>query len=90
MFPAFMSIENNIEGINSRRAEGASVREVVESALTAAESLNETLNAFLQIDRAGALKRAAELEAYVLECKNGFAANSIKTDRASPAAQATR
>ena len=37
-----------------------------------------------------AAHRAAELEGYVLECKNGFAANSIKTDRASPAAQATR
>src|SRR3989440_1770187 len=53
---------NTIEQINKRRAEGASVREAVESALTAAESLNETLNAFLQIDRAGALKRAAELD----------------------------
>ena len=53
---------NSIEQINKRRAEGASMREAVESALTAAESLNETLNAFLQIDRAGALKRAAELD----------------------------
>ncbi len=34
----------------------------VESSLNAAEKLNETLNAFLQIDRAGALQRAAEIE----------------------------
>ncbi len=54
--------DNTIERIKERRATGARVRDVVESALTAAESLNETLNAFLQIDRAGALKRAAELD----------------------------
>jgi aspartyl-tRNA(Asn)/glutamyl-tRNA(Gln) amidotransferase subunit A len=52
-----------IERIKARRAGGASVRAEVEAALGAAESLNETLNAFLQIDRAGALKRADELTA---------------------------
>ncbi|HZN06417.1 MAG TPA: amidase family protein, partial [Pyrinomonadaceae bacterium] len=34
----------------------------VEQSITAAEDLNETLNAFLEIDRAGALKRAAAVE----------------------------
>jgi aspartyl-tRNA(Asn)/glutamyl-tRNA(Gln) amidotransferase subunit A len=37
-------------------------RAVAESSVDAAEKLNETLNAFLQIDRAGALRRAAELD----------------------------
>ncbi|HEX6046331.1 MAG TPA: Asp-tRNA(Asn)/Glu-tRNA(Gln) amidotransferase subunit GatA [Pyrinomonadaceae bacterium] len=34
----------------------------VEQAVAAAENLNETLNAFLEIDRAGALERAAAVE----------------------------
>src|SRR3954467_6000864 len=34
----------------------------VEQSITAAENLNETLNAFLEIDRAGALERAAAVE----------------------------
>ena len=37
-------------------------RQTVEFSITAAEKLNETLNAFLQIDRAGALQRATEIE----------------------------
>ena len=37
-------------------------RQTVEFSVTAAERLNETLNAFLQIDREGALERAAEIE----------------------------
>src|SRR6476619_7060002 len=37
-------------------------RQTVEFSVTAAEKLNETLNAFLEIDREGALQRAAELE----------------------------
>jgi aspartyl-tRNA(Asn)/glutamyl-tRNA(Gln) amidotransferase subunit A len=37
-------------------------RETVEFAVTAAERLNETLNAFLEIDRDGALERATEIE----------------------------
>lgn len=36
-------------------------RRVVESSIGAAESLNETLNAFLEIDRTGALKRAESI-----------------------------
>jgi len=37
-------------------------RQTVEFSITAAEKLNESLNAFLQIDREGALQRASELE----------------------------
>ncbi len=37
-------------------------RSVVEAAVTAAEELNESLNAFLEIDRQGALGRAAEID----------------------------
>ena len=37
-------------------------RQTVEFSITAAEKLNETLNAFLQIDREGALQRVTELE----------------------------
>src|SRR6476620_9124868 len=37
-------------------------RQTVEFSINAAEKLNETLNAFLQIDREGALQRASELE----------------------------
>src|SRR6476659_4561012 len=37
-------------------------RQTVEFSINAAEKLNETLNAFLQIDREGALRRATELE----------------------------
>ena len=38
------------------------LRETVEVAVRAAEQLNETLNAFLEIDREGAVRRAAEIE----------------------------
>ena len=56
--------DNTIERFKERRAAGgARVRDAVEWSLAAAESLNETLNAFLQIDRAGAEQRAAELDA---------------------------
>ena len=37
-------------------------RQSVEFSITAAERLNETLNAFLEIDREGALRQASELE----------------------------
>ena len=37
-------------------------RQSVEFSLNAAEKLNETLNAFLEIDRAGALQRAEEID----------------------------
>src|SRR5438067_4056109 len=38
-------------------------RAVAESSVDAAEKLNDTLNAFLQIDRVGALRRADEIDA---------------------------
>src|SRR2546430_5772344 len=42
-----------------------SARATVETAVDAAEKLNETLNAFLEIDRKGALKRADEIDARI-------------------------
>jgi aspartyl-tRNA(Asn)/glutamyl-tRNA(Gln) amidotransferase subunit A len=54
-------IKSEIQSIRSRISSGESTaRLVVESAVNSAEKLNETLNAFLQIDRTGALKRADE------------------------------
>src|SRR2546423_2118212 len=55
--------EYSIETLRSRLSNGeATARFVVESSLDSAEKLNETLNAFLQIDRAGALARADEID----------------------------
>jgi aspartyl-tRNA(Asn)/glutamyl-tRNA(Gln) amidotransferase subunit A len=55
---------NNIDSLRARISSGeATARTTVERAVDAAERLNETLNAFLQIDREGALRRAAELDA---------------------------
>ncbi|HSE22584.1 MAG TPA: Asp-tRNA(Asn)/Glu-tRNA(Gln) amidotransferase subunit GatA [Pyrinomonadaceae bacterium] len=48
-------------------------RESIEFSITAAEELNDTLNAFLQIDRKGALQRAAELESSTTGELAGFA-----------------
>jgi aspartyl-tRNA(Asn)/glutamyl-tRNA(Gln) amidotransferase subunit A len=54
---------NDIEQLRARLARGeTSARALVEYAVDAAERLNETLGAFLQIDRAGALLRAAEID----------------------------
>ncbi|HEX8424155.1 MAG TPA: hypothetical protein VF634_12115, partial [Pyrinomonadaceae bacterium] len=62
----------NIETIKTRLAGGEQdARAVVETALAAAEDLNETLGAFLQIDRAGALARVGELDARRDESLNG-------------------
>lgn len=55
---------NNIEALRRRIAGGeTTARATAEASLDAAERLNETLNAFLQIDREGALRRAAEIDA---------------------------
>jgi aspartyl-tRNA(Asn)/glutamyl-tRNA(Gln) amidotransferase subunit A len=52
-----------IELLSSRLSTGGTTASAVTSdALDAAESLNETLNAFLQIDREGATRRAAQLD----------------------------
>jgi aspartyl-tRNA(Asn)/glutamyl-tRNA(Gln) amidotransferase subunit A len=55
---------SDIETLRGRMARGeTTARAVVETSLDAAERLNEQLNAFLEIDREGALKRASELDA---------------------------
>src|SRR6185436_19825705 len=52
---------NDIQSLRNRISSGETTAgAVVEASVSAAESLNETLNAFLEIDRAGALKRADE------------------------------
>jgi aspartyl-tRNA(Asn)/glutamyl-tRNA(Gln) amidotransferase subunit A len=53
----------NIEDLRASMAQGeTTARAIVESSLDAAEKLNDTLNAFLQIDRAGAIHRAEEMD----------------------------
>lgn len=53
----------NIETILSRLEKNeTTARGIAESALDAAENLNETLNAFLEIDRAGATAQADEID----------------------------
>src|SRR6267378_7089233 len=44
------------------RNDDSTSRQRVEFSVNAAEKLNETLNAFLQIDRSGALRRADEID----------------------------
>ena len=52
-----------IELITSELSTGATTaRAVAARSIAAAEQLNDTLNAFLQIDRAGAIRRAEELD----------------------------
>ena len=54
---------SNIEFLNRRISTGETTAlATVELAVSAAEKLNETLNAFLQIDRVGALKRAEKMD----------------------------
>src|SRR6267378_1248483 len=54
--------KNDIESLRNRISSGeTTARTVVESSVNAAEKLNESLNAFLEIDRAGALTRAEEI-----------------------------
>jgi aspartyl-tRNA(Asn)/glutamyl-tRNA(Gln) amidotransferase subunit A len=53
------AIDQSIEQLRARVSQGE-VRAITESALDAAEKLNAELNAFLQIDREGAMRRAAE------------------------------
>jgi aspartyl-tRNA(Asn)/glutamyl-tRNA(Gln) amidotransferase subunit A len=56
-----LNTAKDIEGLKkSIQSGGTTARAVVESSVKAAEKLNESLNAFLEIDRAGALKRADE------------------------------
>lgn len=54
---------NDIEHLRTHIAQHeTTARAVAESTLDAAEKLNDTLNAFLQIDRVGALQRAAQID----------------------------
>src|SRR3989440_12305116 len=56
--------EADIERLRSELSERqTTARAVAESSVDAAEKLNDTLNACLQIDRAGALRRADEIDA---------------------------
>jgi aspartyl-tRNA(Asn)/glutamyl-tRNA(Gln) amidotransferase subunit A len=53
--------KTDIESLKNRISSGdTTARAVVESSVNAAENLNATLNAFLEIDREGALERADE------------------------------
>ncbi|HXM35084.1 MAG TPA: Asp-tRNA(Asn)/Glu-tRNA(Gln) amidotransferase subunit GatA, partial [Pyrinomonadaceae bacterium] len=66
------SFSENITTLQARIARGeTSARAVAESALNEAERLNHTLNAFLQIDRPGALRRAAEIDASITKAAAG-------------------
>ncbi len=57
------SSEYNVESIRSRVVNGdTTARATVSSALDAAEKIQEKLNAFLEIDRKGATKRAEEID----------------------------
>jgi aspartyl-tRNA(Asn)/glutamyl-tRNA(Gln) amidotransferase subunit A len=56
-------IDEDVDTLRARMARGeTTARAVAEYSLDAAEKLNETLGAFLQIDRAGALHRAGEID----------------------------
>jgi aspartyl-tRNA(Asn)/glutamyl-tRNA(Gln) amidotransferase subunit A len=56
-------IDEDVDTLRARMARGEmTARAVAEYSLDAAEKLNETLGAFLQIDRAGALYRAGEID----------------------------
>src|SRR2546421_2556818 len=58
--------ETTVADLRDSIARGeTSARVAAESSLDAAEKLNETLNAFLEIDRKGALKRADEIDARI-------------------------
>jgi aspartyl-tRNA(Asn)/glutamyl-tRNA(Gln) amidotransferase subunit A len=65
---------DSIETLRTRMSRGElTARETIMDSLAAAENSNETLNAFLQIDRAGALHRAAEIDARVHEAQTSEA-----------------
>src|SRR6202140_3495550 len=57
-------VNNSIANLRDKIVRGeTTARAVTESALKAAEKLNDSLNAFLEIDREGALNRAAQVDA---------------------------
>src|SRR5207237_9733278 len=60
------SEETRIQRLRDRIAQGeTTARAQTQSSLDAAEKLNDTLNAFLEIDRVGALKRADAIDAKI-------------------------
>src|SRR5437660_12870712 len=60
------SEETRIQRLRDRIAQGeTTARAQTQSALDAAETLNDQLNAFLEIDRVGALKRADAIDAKI-------------------------
>src|SRR5207248_909212 len=61
-------VEPSVGGLTPEGARAAAAR-----ALSAAENLNDTLNAFLQIDRAGATRRAEEIDAALSEVRSSRA-----------------
>ena len=64
----------NIAEMRARlAARETTARALAETAIGAAEELNGTLNAFLEIDRAGALKRAGEIDEGLAEQRDGGA-----------------
>jgi aspartyl-tRNA(Asn)/glutamyl-tRNA(Gln) amidotransferase subunit A len=67
-------LNDNIETLRAKMTSGkTTARAVAESSLDAAERLNDTLNAFLQIDREGALRRAEELDAAINDSNGALA-----------------
>src|SRR5260370_21358293 len=59
-------MSDNIASLRDSIVRGeTNARAVVESSLTAAEKLNDELNAFLEIDREGALTRAEAIDASI-------------------------
>ena len=65
----------NITNLQTRIVRGeTTARAVAESALNDAEKLNDTLNAFLEIDRPGALRRAIEIDQSLTQQHAGGAA----------------
>ncbi len=63
--------ENDIETLRARiERRETTATEIAESAIAAAEKLNDTLNAFLEINRAGALRCAAEIDATATSSRN--------------------
>ncbi len=54
---------SDIESLRAAQVSGAlTARQIAETVIDASERLNDTLNAFLEIDRAGALQSAGELD----------------------------
>src|SRR6267378_5421348 len=67
-----MTANESIERLRERIVRGeTTARAVAESAVNAAEELNDTLNAFLQIDREGAVRHAAEIDEGLLKQEAG-------------------